>query len=138
MTFDDFMRRPLWFDKEGQPLTAEEASRLKWGDPESAATDGEGGYHRVGSDRIEGVTFNGEYQPMLWVSTVWLGFNHNYFDGPPLIFETMVFRLGDTGGEVGTMRYSTELEAQEGHQRTVACLQANERPFAWAEIGDRS
>ena len=27
------------------------------------------------------------------VSTVWLGLNHNYFGGPPLIFETMVFTL---------------------------------------------
>lgn len=26
------------------------------------------------------------------VSTVWLGLDHNYFGGPPLIFETMVFR----------------------------------------------
>jgi len=25
------------------------------------------------------------------VSTVWLGLNHNYFVGEPLIFETMVF-----------------------------------------------
>ncbi len=39
-----------------------------------------------------------------WISTLWLGINHNYGDGPPLIFETMVF-----GGEHDEemMRYAS-------------------------------
>jgi len=51
------------------------------------------------------------------ISTVWLGFNHNFFDkGPPLIFETMVF-----GGSFDEhqWRYATEKEAIEGHQKAV-------------------
>jgi hypothetical protein len=36
--------------------------------------------------RIE-QTFTREH----WVSTVWLGLNHSWMGGPPLIFETMVF-----------------------------------------------
>ena len=56
------------------------------------------------------------------VSTVFLGVNHNFFGGKPLIFETRVFRprwmrrLGLTG-EVFRMRHTTEQHAQEGHVR---------------------
>lgn len=53
------------------------------------------------------------------VSTVWLGLDHGFGYGPPLIFETMIF-----GGEHDndTWRYATLDEALEGHQR--ACLVA--------------
>lgn len=47
------------------------------------------------------------------VSTVWLGINHNWGKGPPLIFETMVFG-GDHDGY--QERHSTETEAIEGHE----------------------
>lgn len=51
-----------------------------------------------------------------WVSTVWLGIDHNFGFGPPLIFETMVF----SGPEVLDMaRYHTEEEAVAGHWRVV-------------------
>lgn len=49
------------------------------------------------------------------VSTVWLGLNHNFHGGEPLIFETMVF--GDD--EEDMERYSTEEEALAGHKRFV-------------------
>ena len=50
------------------------------------------------------------------VSTVFLGLNHNYGDGEPVLFETMIF-----GGELDEQiqRYSTWEEA-EGHKRWVA------------------
>lgn len=50
------------------------------------------------------------------VSTVFLGLDHNYGDGPPLLFETMIF-----GGEhdASQWRYSTWEEAAEGHR--AAC-----------------
>lgn len=50
------------------------------------------------------------------VSTVFLGLNHNYGDGEPVLFETMVF-----GGELDEEmeRYSTWEEAKEGHKRWV-------------------
>jgi len=50
------------------------------------------------------------------VSTVFLGLNHNYGDGEPILFETMVF-----GGkhDEEMERYSTWEEAEEGHKRWV-------------------
>lgn len=51
------------------------------------------------------------------VSTVWLGINHNFMpDGPPLIFETLVFG-GPCDQEMD--RYTTQEEALEGHVRMV-------------------
>ena len=55
-----------------------------------------------------------------FVSTVWLGLNHQYGDGPPLIFETMVF--GGDGDSRECERYSTEAEALAGHKAMVARL----------------
>lgn len=52
------------------------------------------------------------------VSTVWLGLDHQYGVGPPLIFETMVF-LPDSYSELDMERYSTEAEALQGHRRMV-------------------
>jgi hypothetical protein len=54
-----------------------------------------------------------------WVSTVWLGLNHQYGDGPPLIFETMVFPNQKDMGELDCDRYSTEAEALAGHAAMV-------------------
>lgn len=50
------------------------------------------------------------------VSTVFLGLDHQWGVGPPILFETMVF-----GGEWDDYqeRYSTWDEAVEGHKRTV-------------------
>jgi hypothetical protein len=51
-----------------------------------------------------------------WISTVWLGINHNFMrDGPPLIFETMVFKGKES--DLASERYSTEEEALAGHER---------------------
>ena len=52
------------------------------------------------------------------ISTAFLGFDCSFSDdGPPLIFETMVFQ-GEHGGEME--RYSTWDEAEAGHARWVA------------------
>lgn len=49
-------------------------------------------------------------------------------DGPPLIFETMVFALDDDGPCLGEnfdqRRYPTEAEARDGHAATVLLVQA--------------
>lgn len=54
-----------------------------------------------------------------FVSTVWLGLDHRFVgDGPPLIFESMVFgpfSLSDWDME----RYSTEAQARAGHDELV-------------------
>ena len=48
------------------------------------------------------------------VSTVFLGINHNFGEGPPLLFETMIF-----GGEYDDeqWRYATWNEALAGHKK---------------------
>lgn len=46
------------------------------------------------------------------ISTVFLGLNHRIGDGPPQIFETMVFG-GEKAEEMS--RYSTWEEAEKGH-----------------------
>lgn len=53
----------------------------------------------------------------LWVSTIWLGLDHSFGFGPPLIFETMVFDHlhGDRGDDLAQERYSTLEDAQLGH-----------------------
>lgn len=53
------------------------------------------------------------------VSTVWLGLDHGYGAGPPLIFETLVFD-GPLEGEM--LRYSTEQDARTGHEFMVMRL----------------
>lgn len=52
------------------------------------------------------------------VSTVFLGLDHNYLrEGPPVLFETMVFRSG-SGDEM--RRYSSYEDAERGHSEMVA------------------
>lgn len=51
------------------------------------------------------------------VSTVFLGTDHSFGVGPPLLFETLVFG-GDLDGEMG--RYTTWDEAWKGHQTMVS------------------
>jgi hypothetical protein len=53
------------------------------------------------------------------VSTVWLGLNHAYDDGPPLIYETLVFD-GPLTDEM--LRYATLEQARTGHQFMVMRL----------------
>ena len=50
------------------------------------------------------------------VSTVFLGLDHQWGDGPPMIFETMVF-----GGPLGQDqdRYSTWDDAIKGHKNMI-------------------
>lgn len=56
------------------------------------------------------------------VSTVFLGIDHNFGDGPPLLFETMIF-----GGEHDEWqeRCSTWREAEEQHERACALVRGN-------------
>jgi len=51
-----------------------------------------------------------------WVSTVFLGLDHQFGSGPPLLFESIVF-IGDQCG--ATNRYSTWDEALAGHESIV-------------------
>jgi hypothetical protein len=59
------------------------------------------------------------------VSTVFLGLNHNWGGkGPPLLFETMVFRNGD-GDEL--WRSATWRKALSQHRRALALVRASAR-----------
>lgn len=53
------------------------------------------------------------------ISTVFLGIDHQWGSGPPLLFETMVF-----GGPMDEQqwRYSTWDEAEAGHHRVVEAV----------------
>ncbi len=88
------------FDKEGKPINLMEWAKL-CEDPT---------YRRIEKTTLS----NGK-----WISTVWLGLNHNYGRGKPLIFETMVFLNKEDFGEIDMERYSTLKEAQRGHKRMI-------------------
>ena len=62
------------------------------------------------------------------VSTVFLGIDHNFGDGPPLLFETMIF-----GGKYDNWqdRYATREEALAGHEAAIRMV---EGPFRWLRI----
>lgn len=57
------------------------------------------------------------------VSTVFLGLDHQWGKGPPLLFETMIF-----GGKLDQEqdRYSTWDQAVEGHNKMVGMVVASE------------
>lgn len=76
---------------------------------------------RVGEDRVGDCL----------VSTVFLGLDHAGFDGPPLLFETMVFARDPDDGpgdaeDAYTERYTTWEEAEAGHARIVGSVLARE------------
>lgn len=68
------------------------------------------------------------------VSTVFVGTDSNLFDGPPILFETMVF----WNEEVGDLeRYRTWAEAAAGHERIASMLEYEARQAeqrSWAAI----
>lgn len=90
---------PRYFDRQGKPMGVREWGR-KLEDMD---------YKRIRETTLT----DGR-----WVSTVWLGLNHNWGAGPPLIFETMVF-AGDNGRSLDQIRYSTEAQAIKGHEGMV-------------------
>ena len=103
------MKDDLYYDRSGQPLGMNDWS-LSFG----AASD-----RRVAETTLP----NG-----IWISTVYLGLNHNFGDGPPLIFETMVFRSQEDMWDLDMDRYSTEEQAKAGHEAMVAKWQDREVP----------
>jgi hypothetical protein len=104
---------PMYYNRKGEPIT-----QAEW-----IKAHGDGTHEDFATMRRVRETDIGPY----WVSTVWLGLNHNYAPtGPPLIFETMVFlREGEAdvlGLEDDCYRYSTEADAQQGHDEVVALI----------------
>jgi hypothetical protein len=91
----------LYYNRRGEQVSTSEAIALFRGD------------RHVGWTRlvVDGIPVT--------VSTVHMVFDHQWTDGPPLIFETMVFGIADYAPQ---WRYSTEEEARLGHQRVVEAL----------------
>lgn len=114
-----------WYDRQGKPLTMEQANELL-GDEE---------YKRVAEDTI------GPY----WISTVWLGLDHGFMrKSPPIIFETMVFANEEIRGEDGPMfdldcdRYATEEQAKAGHEAMCLLVRATLQEEAPVEEEERN
>ena len=61
-----------------------------------------------------------------WVSTVWLGLNYQFSDGPPKIFETMVFQWGSHQA-MDCERTSTEQDARLAHELLCQYWRKNRR-----------
>ncbi len=91
-----------YYDMNGRPYAEPDAWK-KWA---SDYTD---------SNRRVAQTYIGWFRK-IHISTIWLGHDHAYGDGPPLIFETMIF-----GGPLDEyqQRYSTKNEALIGHEKAV-------------------
>jgi hypothetical protein len=92
-----------YYNRKGEPVSAEEATQAFLRD-------------EYQDDRRVAETTLPDGR---WVSTVFLGINHQFGEGPPLIFETMVFPNENDLSEEYCERYSTEEEAQAGHDRIV-------------------
>lgn len=92
--------KPLWYRLDGHvPVPTDEPGK---------ALDG---------DRTVAKTTIGQYL----VSTVFLGLDHQYGDGPPLLFETMVFGEEDWV-EQYMDRYATWEQAERGHEHICALV----------------
>lgn len=59
------------------------------------------------------------------VSTIWLGLDHSFCGGEPLVFETMVFSEYDRGTDIYMDRYSTWDKAIAGHQKAIEWVKKN-------------
>lgn len=90
-----------YYDKQGKPISREE-----WADLHNSK------YKIIKQTPIP---------PKGMVSTVWLGSNHNFGEGKPLIFETMYFPRWDDNDLVEDIckRYETLEQAKEGHEEIV-------------------
>lgn len=79
------------------------------------------------ANRTVGADFAGPY----WISTVFLGLDHNFFKGPPLLYETMIFKRINDENMVSVQlvkRYSTWTEADEGHIETLNKVKEGKLP----------
>lgn len=98
--------------------------------------DGDEGLLAWARDSAKGTAVRQEKLPNgYWVSTVWLGLDHNFSGiGPPLIFETMVQNPAGAWEDDFQQRYSTEDDAIVGHLETVdlykgkACVTDTQSP----------
>ena len=105
------MSEGYYFDRQGKPVI----DVLAWA--------------RLHQDRAYKTVAFSELPNGRTVSTVWLGINHNFADdGPPIIFETMVFSAFGMSDDLDMDRYATEDEARAGHERMVQLWTLDHEP----------
>lgn len=92
--------RPMYYDKQGQPI-----GRERWGELLKDL-----GYRVIARTELGNEAF---------LSTVWLGIDHAFGSGPPVIFESL-----DFPAQEHMQRYCTEEEARAGHEALAAQLRA--------------
>ena len=70
-----------------------------------------------------------------WISTVWLGLDHNFGDGLPQIYETMIFTENNGTHDHYQRRYSWWRTAQHHHDELVDNFIAfNEGQITYKEL----
>lgn len=84
-----------YYDKDGKPMELMEWAK-KFKDLK---------YRIIAQDKVNGYR----------ISTVWMGLDHQFGNGPPLIFETMAFQEDEKYQD----RYTTLEEALQGHQKAI-------------------
>src|SRR3990172_11732027 len=112
--------RPLFYDKDGKPVSLKQWAKL-----------------------IEDRTYRRVAETILpdgtWISTVLLGLDHRFtMEGPPVIFETMVFPDAENLRERDCERYATQEEAIAGHATMVQKWSPGEKvrgPMRITKIG---
>ena len=96
----------MYYDLEGNPIEYEQWAAIR-----------EVPYASV----VKQDTINSKF-----ISTVWLGINHNYGEGEPLIFETMIFPEGEWQEDY-CERYATKAQALDGHERALALVKGEQK-----------
>ncbi len=95
----------FFFRRDGTPYPPEPAGTLEWA--------------KDIRDHEKKIVRQETLPNGLFVSTVWLGIDHGFGRGPPIIFETIVFRGENELKVLDQRRYSTEDEAIVGHEYMV-------------------
>lgn len=93
--------------------------------------DEEGKLTRTKDWIVKQETIHGKF-----ISTVFLGMDHGWGEGPPIVFETMVFSKEGDGIEDSVCRYSTWEEAEAGHAKAVELVknEENKEPVRTEDI----
>lgn len=106
---------PLYvLDENGDPEHTEDT--LRWGS-----------FFEDDKNRILKQTHVGDY----FVSTVFLGIDHAFMGGKPILWETMIFDTTEdkmtwaVGKEIYQKRYHTKAEALVGHNEALRWLEEN-------------
>lgn len=109
--FNTFAGRPMYYDVFGNPLTL-----MQWAHLIERRDNKLYGILAQDDFEIDGHNY--------WISTVWLGLDHNWWpEGEPLIFETAIFDCDDTQEfrgrtvrqTVDIYRWSSLDQAYQGH-----------------------